>query len=230
MKNNLAQSLVAFWENQHPVVRNSVLLVVTSVVGSLVLAVIAFITPRIFDLAVVFRLAVIEEFWNLAQLVIAAILFYSFVRGLLLVWGNKLALRGFALIALAPVMVLLNIRWTPSFFESTLSYRLDVPYSDLYGEFQALCDYWDRTYGQVENISFRPEELPLGIYDRLEVEVWRENNTIFFDAGDDEKHFGFACVIGQDSTPYDKGRYSRNFNYRQIRGNYYEFYQEDKMQ
>ncbi len=220
---NSQQQFIIFWENLHPVGRQTAVVLAFSAVSSLLLTLWAFISPRLLTAKVVFQFTIIENIWLLTHLAITAILVFNFIKGLRLFVKNRISTPTFVIIGIAPLIVLLIMQQTPSFFETTISYHLQEPYHQAYSELQSLCSRWDKTYAQVERISFQPQELPLGIFDKSSVTVWREGNTVFFNIGTEDYAYGFACALGKEE-PITDGRRSRYFRYQHIEGIYYEFY------
>lgn len=221
------QRLVDSWENFHPTVRHVIGLVMISIVSTLAMVVLMLISVRLYDAAAFFRIATLEGVWYLLQIIIAVVLAYSFLKAIFLLWYQRIGINSFSIIGFAPLLLLVIIRLMPTFFEVAVSYRMGRTYDAVYGDLQALCEHWDTTYGQVENISFQPQELPTGIFGEASVEIWRERNTVFFDMGGASYRYGFACALG-GQEPISDGRRSRDFRYQRIEGMYYEFYLESE--
>jgi hypothetical protein len=224
--NNTITRLIYFWEDRHPTVRNAITLAGLALGGMLLLSVAMFLTPRLLNVQTALMFMGIEPLWTIVRLVIVGLLFLSFLRSCILVWQQRIGVLGFGIVCVAPVMVLGGFSVMPTFFSTAVGYQMGSPFVTVYAEFRELCDRWDDRYGEVEVISFRPEEISLGIFEHDSVEVWRERYTVFIDVGGEEESFGLACVVGGAEEPFAEGRFSRYFEYRHLQGKYYEFYRE----
>lgn len=212
------------WEDQHPLTRNSFILVLLELVFALILRIVIFLTPRLVDLSTLFKIAVLERVWLLTNVVLFVILVSSIIRLTWLVYGGRASLVSLLLACIMPFILWLPIQLMPTFFEAATSHQLQRPYSEVFVAFENLCNQWDETHGQRDNYIFFPQNEALGLLGNTDqVTVWRESNTVFFDFGDDEQSFGLACALGGE-RPTRNGRLSRDFSYRQIEGKYYEFY------
>ncbi len=217
---------INLWEDQHPLARSNVLLVALLLLFSFLLWVIMYLSPRLLDIQTVFRVAVIERLWFLGNVVLLAIFVYSIIRLMWMAFRKDISYLSLLMVWITPFVLMVPLIIMPTFFQEAASYQLGQPYSEIMGEFTALCDEWEATYGQQASIALRVQEVDLGLFqDNERAKVWRESNTIFFDFGDDTQSFGLACALG-GKEPYDSGRRSRDFDYRRVQKNYYEFYDE----
>lgn len=217
---------INLWEDQHPLARSNVLLVALLLLSSFLLWVIMRFAPRLLDIQTVFQVAVIERLWFLGNVVLLAIFVYSIIRLMWMAFRKDISYLSLLMVWITPFILMIPLLVMPTFFQEAASYQIGQPYSEIMGEFTALCDEWEATYGQQASSALRVQDVDLGLFqDNERVEVWRESNTIFFDFGDDTQSFGLACVLG-GKEPYDSGRRSRDFDYRRVQKNYYEFYDE----
>lgn len=223
MNKETPQQFIDWWEDRHPLVRRVMEVMVLSVLVSVILGTVIQVGVRILNFGDYFRIAMLESIWYLLHAVIGVLLAYYFVKGIWLLAKDRINTSSFAIISLAPLLLLIIFRMMPTFFETAVSYRMNRSYSAIYGDLTALCEEWDILYGQVEIVSFRPEEQPLGVFAEADVEVWREGNTVFFNMGDAVYNYGFACALG-DEPPKTDGRRSDEFRYQHIGSIYYEFY------
>lgn len=223
MSKETTQLLMVWWEDRHPVVRHVVEVMALSVLTSAILGGLILMSVERLSSPQYFRIATLESGWYLLHVVIGFLLAYSFVKGIWLRIRDQIDTTSFAIVGLAPVLLLIVFRVMPTVFETSVSHRMNRPYGAVYDDLTALCDEWDVRYGQVEIISFRPEEQPLGVFGEADVEVWREGNTVFFNMGDNNYNYGFACAFA-DEPPKTDGRRSDEFRYQHIESIYYEFY------
>lgn len=226
INSNLPQRIVRYWENRHPVARNALLLTAAMVCGGLLLTLMMYSSPYLVGIEAALSLRILETYWNLLLIVVAAILIYSLIRMLWLIYRQRLNVVDVTIVSVAPLLMFFIIRLMPTFFEASFSFQLKHSYNDAFAQFQALCDEWNQHYRESTSLTFQPEASDLGVYDAAVVRVWHERHTVFADVGDAEFSFGLACVLDGKETPIDTGRFSRYFEYRHIHANYYEFYRE----
>lgn len=214
--------LLPFWEDQHPLARNNMLILALAVIVWLLLALITYIAPRIMTLEQVIRFSVLERVWSITSFVLVVLLLLNALRISLRFLQRSIGLASVGMAWLSTLMVLFLTLNLPSFFEQAIGYVMDEPYSSVLEEYQALCDEWEATYGQQVTIALQPGNVDLGFFqDREEVNVTRIQKTIFFDFGTPEQRFGLACVLGGGSPP-DSGR-ADDYMYTRIEKNYYEW-------
>lgn len=218
--------LVNFWEDRHPVVRNVMTLTALTLLVVAILSTLMLAGPALWSIDTTLALATMDTNWVWGQVIVVGLLFVSFLRACVLVWQQRIGVVGFGLVCVGPLVVMGAFSAMPTFFAAAVGHQMRTPFTTVYQEFRALCDEWDMRYGEVEVISFRPEEVPLGIFERDDVDIWRERYTVFVDFSDDNQRFGLACVVGGAEAPFAEGRYSRYFEYRHLQGKYYEFYRE----
>jgi hypothetical protein len=220
------KNLLLFWEDQHPLARNNILILVVSIVIWISLLVLTYFVPRNFAIEQVFEIAVTQRIWEITILVLMALMAYNAVR---LTYRYATKLASFASVAMAwtsiAIMLLIAAN-SPSFHHSTISYLTGDSYGTVLTEFKDLCDGWEATYGQQSTVALNPDDLDLGYFqNREEVDVMRIQRAVFFNFGTNQQRFGLACVLGGGSYP-DSGR-AENFKYDKIEKNYYEFIERD---
>lgn len=226
MNSNRVFLFLNFWEDRHPIVRNTIKLTTMVIVLAVVLSASMLLSPYVLKFEMILRFSQIEAFVPWAQIVVVALLFYSFLRSILLVRRKRIGFVGFGIVCIAPVGILAVFSTMPTFFSAVVGYQVGASGRATYSEFRELCDRWDERYGQVEIISFRPQELPLGLFEQDDIEVWRERDTVFIDVGGEDYSYGLACVVGGAEEPFARGAKSRYFEYRHLYDKYYEFYRE----
>jgi hypothetical protein len=217
---------INLWEDQHPLARSNFLLLGLLLLSSIVLWLMLMVAPRMFDLHIVFQLAVIERLWFLANVVLLAIFVYSIIRLMWMATHKDISYVSLLMVWITPFVLMIPLILMPTFFQAMSSYQMGRSYREISQQFSALCDDWQASYGQQASIALRVDDVDLGLFqDNDRVNVWRESNTIFFDFGDETQSFGLACALG-GREPYDSGQRSRSFYYRHIQKHYYEFYED----
>ncbi len=221
------KKLLLFWEDQHPLARNNVLILAISIVIWFFLLILTYVAPRNFTIEQVFEIAVTQRIWEITSLVLIALLVYNALR---LTYRYTTKLASFSSLAMAWAVIVLMLfiaANSPSFHHSTISYLTGDSYGTVLTEFKEICDEWEATYGQQSAIALNPDNVDLGYFqDRDEVDIKRIQRAMFFDFGTEQQQFGLVCVLGGGSYP-DSGR-AENFEYDKIEKNYYEFVERDE--
>lgn len=219
----LMQQIIQLWENLHPTVRHVVSSSAAFATVSILMGIAALLLPYIVAPAIFFRIAIIERLWLVGSVLIFALIALRLLKSLWLLYRQIVSPIGFTFVLVSPAILIAIISFIPTFFEGAIRQRMDMSYGAVYGDLQALCADWEDLYSQSDFATFRPQEQPLGIFDDADVDVWRERNTVFFDMGDADFPYGFACVLDND-TPIESGRRSGEFRYVLIEDIYYQFY------
>jgi len=108
----------------------------------------------------------------------------------------------------------------PDVFDRAVAAQVGRSYSDIHTEFRDVCARWDEAWMHEDAVTMDIEEEDVGTL-RDYAEVFRVSNTVYFDFGDEDYAFGFACAL-RATAPADHGR-ARDFTYSKIHGAEYQF-------
>ncbi len=209
------------WEDQHPLARNSVLLMLLMLGFSLLFRLGTLLGPHYLSFSTLFEFAIVEDVWFVAHILVLAMFAYGAIRLVGLAVQGRVANLGVVMMVVSIVILLAPFLTMPSLFESAVAYQMNQPYDDVLEEVQALCAGWLDEFG---TRTFDPDDYDLGSL-QGRVEVWRESVTVFFNFGDEEQTFGLACVLNGEDPP-DSGYRTKNYVYDHISEDYYEFYEK----
>ena len=216
------QRLERFLEDQHPLVRSNLrlgLTLVAAIVGlhAAIFAGVRVLKPRLmFEVNTWLRLLTTLVVLMLIILVYNALkVTVQYMRGRgVFTWRSIILAYG------AVILLLLALFNMPDVFDRAVSATVGRSYGTIHSEFSEICARWEADWRDEEAVTLDVEEEELG---RLgeETDVYRVRNTVFFDFGDDDYAFGFACALRED-LPADSGR-ARDYNYSRIGGPEYQF-------
>lgn len=217
---------IIIWEDLHPHTRNNIAVLIVAAGVWVILYGLTFLAPRIMNLHRVFQFALIERLWVITSIVLIAVMVFNAVRVAMRYRERLISLTSVVLAVIVIAPVIFFTLYLPSFFNAASSYALGEPYGKIFNQFSNYCDEWEASYGQQANIAIRPQDLDLGLFDKHDVEVYRERKVVFFNFGDEGQVFGLACVLG-GGVPHTDGKAS-DFQYQHIENNYYQFVEHPK--
>lgn len=209
------------WEDQHPLARNTVLMMLLMLGLSIMLRIGIFLGPHYLNLTTLFRLTIIEDVWFVAHVLVLIMFIYSIARLLGLAIKRRASYLGVILTMLSMLILLIPFFTMPSIFEAATAHQLDHPYDQVLSQVKTLCQGWMEEHG---TRSFDPDNYDLGLLEGR-ANVRRESSTVFFDFGDEDQVFGLACVLNGEEPP-DGGYRTKNYVYNHINGDYYEYYDD----
>lgn len=218
---------LAWWEDQHPLMRYSVGLLIFQIGMWLILNAATYLAPRFFSYAKIFDFIIVERLGTIISLILVAIVLFNTFRIFMRYLNKAVSMTSVGLTILTGLLLVGFAMNMPSFLKGTIGHQMGARFPRVFGDFRELCDEWEETYGQQATIAIRPAELDTGIFNDTEkVELYRlgsgDSATVIFQMGDEEQIFGLACVLGSGETPYNSGRTS-DFDYVHWGNNYYGF-------
>jgi hypothetical protein len=248
----LSHRLFSWWEDQHPLTHLNLFVFVVACIVWLILEIVVRLAAATLSFSGVFRVSIIERTWEVTGVIFILLLAFNALRLVHKAWQGHIGWIGVMVAWICVGGVALTVIFTPSFFKATVAHVMERPYSEVFDEYQTLCDSWqdqcqnngcttlqitdliyeyesEEDQAPDTNLSKRVVRSELGIFaDGERVEVFKEGTSIFFNFGKDELPFGLVCVI-DDDTPPTNGARSNDFVYTYLRNNYYIFI-EDKQE
>jgi hypothetical protein len=211
-----------FLEDQHPLVRANLRLGLSLFSAIVALHVLIYIGVRVLKPRFMFEVNTWLRLLTTLVVLMLIILGYNalkitvqFVRRRGVFTWRSLLLAYLAVAALG--FSLLNM---PDVFDRAVAASVGRSYNNIHSEFREVCSRWDEEWMDEDAVTMDIDAQDVGSL-REVAEVYRVSNTVYFDFGDEDYAFGFACVL-RAAAPSETGR-ARDYTYSRIRGAEYQF-------
>lgn len=224
-KGKVYETFQNFWDNQTPLVRSNVSMGLGFALFTIILHIVAYLTPRLFGHVFIVRGVTLSRLLSTLAVLLFLIAIYNVVR---LIWQlgrgqGVITGRGLAVATLACFLLIFTAINLPNVITYAVSYTAGRSFGSIQDDVNQLCDGWLDRFGESDTIVLNVSEENLGPIGE-EADVYRVQNTIIFDYGDVDGRFGLACALGT-GEPADSGR-ANDFTFYREDGSIYLFVEE----